>query len=62
MCLVIYKYGDHRKTPMPVKATVVLVRWSRNSNPLDLYPSVPEQSNRYSKVRVATDIYSEAYS
>ena len=32
-------------------STTVLVRRSRNSNPLDLYPSACEQSNRYSKVR-----------
>ncbi|XP_044182501.1 uncharacterized protein LOC114973655 [Acropora millepora] len=31
--------------------TTVLVRRSRNSNPLDLYPSACEQSNRYSKLR-----------
>ena len=61
MCLVIYKRGDHRKTSMPVSATAVLVTRSRNSNPFDLYPSVREQSNRYSKVKVPTDIYSEAY-
>ena len=62
MCLVIYKHGDHPKTPMPVRATAVLVRRSRNSNPLEPYPSVvPEQSNRYSKIRVPIDIYSEAY-
>ena len=61
MCLVIYKHGDHHKTPMPVRATAVLVRRSRNSNPLDLHPSIHEQSNRYSKVKVPTDIYSEAY-
>ena len=44
---------------MPVRATAVLIRRSRNSNPLDLYPSVSEQSNRYSKVRLPTDIYNE---
>ena len=42
-------------------STTVLVRKSRNSNPLDLYPSAYEQSNRYSKVRVPTGIYNGAY-
>ena len=59
MCLVIFKHGDHHKTPMPGRATAVLMRRSRNSNPLDLYPSVSEQSNRYFKVRLPTDIYNE---
>ena len=57
MCLVIYKHGDHHETPIPQRATAVLVRRSRNSNPVDLYPSVCEQSNRHSKVRVPIDIY-----
>ena len=42
-------------------STTVLVRRSRNSNPLDLYPSACEQSNRNSKVRVPTGIYNGAY-
>ena len=60
MYLVIYKHGDHRKTPMPVRATAVLVRRSQNSNPIDIYLSISEQWNHYSKVRVPTDIYNEA--
>ena len=59
MCLAIFKHRDHLKIPMPVGATEKLVRRSRNFNPLDLYSSVSEQSNRYSKVRVPTNIYSE---
>ena len=48
---------NHHNTPMRVRATAALVRGSRNSNPVDHCPSVSEQSNRYSKVRVPLDIY-----
>ena len=59
MCFAIFKHGDHHETPIPLRATAVLVRRSRNSNPVDLYPSVCEQSNCYSKVRLPINIYND---
>ena len=43
MCLVIYKHGNHHKTPMPVRGAAVLVRRLRNFSSLNLSPSVSEK-------------------